>query len=83
MRYGILSTVAFSSFFGIYSGILCAAERTFGSESVACPLVAGGTIGCGIGACLPPPRSVNVLFCGSVTASVSALSAYALKQQSR
>lgn len=81
LRYGALSTLSFSAFFGLYSGLLCWTERSLGRESLACPLVAGGAIGSTIGACLPPPRAPNVLVCGSVTAGVSMLSAYMLQKR--
>ena len=71
LRYGALSTLSFSSFFGIYSGLLCAAEQTFGGESLVCPLVAGGSIGTAIGAYLPAPRALNMVTCGGCTAAVS------------
>ena len=83
LRYGVLSTLSFSCFFGLYSGLLCSAERSFGTDSMVCPVVAGGAIGSAIGACLPPPRAPNILVCGGVTAAVSAVSAWALSGKRR
>lgn len=81
LRYSLVSALSFSAFFGVYSGLLCNAERAFGRDSIACPLIAGGSIGSAIGALLPPPRAPNVLVCGSVTAGVSAVSAYMLQRK--
>ena len=83
LRHGALTVLGFSAFFGAYNGLLCRAERVFGADSFACPMLAGGAIGSAIGACLPPPRAPNVLVCGTCTALVSAASAALLNQQKR
>lgn len=83
VRYGVLSTLSFSCFFGLYSGLLCSAERAFGTDSIVCPVIAGGAIGSAIGTCLPPPRAPNILVCGGVTAAVSAVSAWTLSSKRR
>ena len=81
LRYGAMSVLSFSAFFGAYSGLLCRAESTLGSESLGSSVIAGGAMGCAIGACLPP-RLPNALMIGSMTALVSGATA-ALVQQRR
>ena len=74
LRYSALCVVSFASFFGVYCGLLCRTGRIFGNESPASSTIAGGAIGCAIGACLPP-RAPNALMVGAMTALVSGATA--------
>lgn len=74
LRYTSISALSFSAFFGMYSGMLCHAERFFGTDSLASSVIAGGAMGGAIGACLPP-RMSNALAIGSMTAFVSGATA--------
>ena len=74
LRYTSISALSFSAFFGMYSGMLCHAERYFGTDSLASSVIAGGAMGGAIGACLPP-RMSNALAIGSMTAFVSGATA--------
>jgi len=80
LRYGSLSVISFAAFFGAYSGLLCRSETLFGTESLGSSVIAGGAMGCAIGACLPP-RGPNALIIGSMTALVSGATAAVVQQR--
>lgn len=82
VRYGTLSMLSFASFFGAYSGLLCNAERVFGSEGLGGSVIAGGTMGAVVGACMPP-RGANALVIGSTTALISGATAAVLQRKGR
>ena len=82
LRYGTLSVLSFAAFFGAYSGLLCRAERSFGTKSLASSVIAGGAMGSVIGAWIPP-RGQNALMIGSMTALVSGATAALVQQHHR
>ena len=76
-RYSSICILSFGGFFGAYNGIQCATERVFGSDSLACPTLAGGTIGAAIGAFgMPPPHMLNAGLFAAAMAAVSGTSAW-------
>jgi hypothetical protein len=82
LRYGALSTLAFATFFGAYSGMLCRTERLFGSDNLSGSIIAGGTMGAVVGACMPP-RGTNALMIGGTTALISGATAALLQRKGR
>ena len=74
-RYTLLSVLGFGGFFGIYNGLLCQAESRFGTESVAGPVLVGGSLGAAIGASIRPWSITNVGVISVLCASVSATTA--------
>ena len=80
MRYATLSVLSFGAFFGMYSGLLCRAERVFGENSPVSSVIAGGALGTAIGVCLPP-RGQNAVMIGSMTGIVSGVTAAMVQQR--
>ena len=76
-RYFAQSVLSFGAFFGAYNGVLCIAEHSCGSDSLAGPVLAGGSMGALIGAWLPPPRLLNIggysIFLALVSAGTASL----------
>ena len=65
-----LYVLGFSSFLACYNGIFCCCERSFGRNSVASPVTAGGLVGLAVGAMIPPVRVVTVLSTSGMCAAL-------------
>ena len=53
--------LGFSSFLACYNGLFCGCERSFGRDSAASPVAAGGLVGLAVGAMIPPVRVATML----------------------
>ena len=53
--------LGFGGFLACYNGIFCCCERSFGRDSAASPVAAGGLVGLAVGAMIPPLRVVTML----------------------